>query len=125
MIWPGDRFELLLNIELNELIELNHYNAKEHFKYNHYTASEPFYGYVAFTNINFNHTEDDFSDFDNERLIPHYKSTLGPPIDVADVNGDGLDDFVRNTASETGQLWIQDKRGRFNKVEQEALYRPI
>lgn len=124
VIWPDDRFELLLNIELNELIELNQYNAKEHFKYNHYTASEPFFTDItAFTNVNFNHTEDDFSDFDNERLIPHYKSTLGPPIDVADVNGDGLDDFfIGNAASEAGQLWIQDKRGRFNKVEQEALY---
>src|SRR3989441_33777 len=39
------------------------------------------------------HRENDFVDFDRERLIPKLLSTEGPFMAVADVNGDGLDDM--------------------------------
>ena len=35
-----------------------------------------------------------FDDFNVQYLIPHAESTRGPKIAVADINGDGLDDFL-------------------------------
>src|SRR6266700_3172439 len=60
------------------------------------------------------HRENDFVDFDRERLIPKLVSTEGPFIAVADVNGDGLDDiFIGGAKGEPGKLLIQQRDGRF------------
>src|SRR5205823_6792129 len=44
------------------------------------------------TTFPFVHHENDYVDFDRERLMPKMLSTEGPLMAVADVNGDGLDD---------------------------------
>ena len=60
------------------------------------------------------HRENNFVDFDRERLIPKLLSTEGPFIAVADVNGDGLDDiFIGGAKDQPGQLLIQQPDGRF------------
>ena len=42
--------------------------------------------------VDFTHRENEFVDFDRERLMPKMVSTEGPALaDVADVNGDGLE----------------------------------
>jgi hypothetical protein len=47
-------------------------------------------------------------------LIPHAQSTRGPKIAVADVNGDGLDDFYACGArDQPGALMVQQKNGSF------------
>ena len=38
--------------------------------------------------LDFRHKEDEFIDFNRERLIPHKFSNLGPSIATGDVNGD-------------------------------------
>ena len=43
--------------------------------------------------IDFAHKENDFVDFDRERLLPHMLTMEGPAFAVGDVNGDGLDDL--------------------------------
>jgi hypothetical protein len=68
------------------------------------------------TAIGFAHHENDFVDFDRERLIPKMLSIEGPYMAVADVNGDGLDDlFVGGARDQPGQLLIQQANGRFEK----------
>jgi hypothetical protein len=43
--------------------------------------------------LDFTHKEDDFNAFNRESLIPHILTTEGPPLAVADINGNGFDDF--------------------------------
>ena len=69
---------------------------------------------TASTAIGFVHHENEYVDFDRERLIPKMLSTEGPAVAVADVNGDGLDDvFLGGAKDQSSQLLLQRADGRF------------
>lgn len=64
--------------------------------------------------IGFTHRENDFVDFDRERLIPRMLSMEGPAAATADVNGDGLDDmYLGGAKDQPGQLLLQRANGTF------------
>jgi enediyne biosynthesis protein E4 len=64
--------------------------------------------------LNYQHSEDDFVDFKVQPLLPHMLSKNGPGIAVADVNGDGLEDFfIGGTAVSNGSFFFQRANGNF------------
>ncbi len=76
---------------------------------------------LASVGIDFAHQENEFDDFVREILLPHRQSTLGPPIAVADVNGDNLDDFYIGGAHlQLGALYVQQANGQFRRVREGA-----
>lgn len=84
----------------------------------------PLYENITATAItgSIRHRENDFVDFDIERLIPKMLSTEGPKLAVADVNGDGREDFyVGSAAGDTAKLFIQEPGGHFVQKPQQAF----
>lgn len=66
-------------------------------------------------NLRHLHKENHFIDFNRERLLYQMISNEGPKIAVADVNGDGMDDFYVGGAKDTpGSLYIQSDEGFFS-----------
>jgi hypothetical protein len=60
------------------------------------------------------HHENQFADFDRERLMPRMVSTEGPALAVGDVNGDGLDDvYLGGAKDQPSALFVQQADGRF------------
>lgn len=72
----------------------------------------------------FRHRENRFNDLDRQPLIPHSLGAEGPPLAVADVNGDGLDDlYIGGASGQESALFLQQPGGSFRKVEVPLFYR--
>jgi hypothetical protein len=72
--------------------------------------------------IGFVHKENEFVDFDRDRLIFQMLSTQGPRMAKADVNGDGLEDFyICGAKDQTGALYLQTAAGKFIKSNEALL----
>ncbi|MFY0599003.1 MAG: VCBS repeat-containing protein [Cyclobacteriaceae bacterium] len=64
------------------------------------------------------HEENYFDDYRFQVLLPHKMSNWGPALAVADVNGDGLEDFYFGAASRSsGRLYTQTKEGAFQLMQ--------
>jgi len=74
------------------------------------------------TKLPFVHHENEYVDFDRERLMPKMLSTEGPLMAIADVNGDGLDDiFIGGAKDQPSAILIQQQDGRFVKSNEKLL----
>ena len=115
VIWPNDKTQTLNNVKVNQVLTLNIADAKNTYKYNQ-PGPSLFKEVAKEKGINFKHQEKDYNDYDREVLLPHKLSELGPALAVADVNGDGLDDFfVGGASGYVGELFVQQKNGKFSK----------
>jgi hypothetical protein len=66
--------------------------------------------------IDFIHKENEFVDFDRDRLTFHMLSTQGPRMAKGDVNKDGRDDvYICGAKDQAGALYVQQGNGRFVK----------
>ena len=64
--------------------------------------------------IEYQHTENEYNDYNAQLLLPHKLSQFGPSLAVADVNNDGREDvFVGGAAGFSSKLFMQDASGRF------------
>ncbi len=121
--WPNMKMQVLRNIKANTTITLKQTDAN--LVYNPVVPKPaPYYknSTVGSFKGDINHKENDYKDFDNQRLIPKMVSTEGPKLAVADVNGDGLPDFfMGNATGDTAKLYIQQPNGTFVRSRQLAF----
>jgi enediyne biosynthesis protein E4 len=116
VVWPNQSFQVIRNYTANQKLTANIKDASGRFIYaDFFKQAVPFFTDVTNTvACNWKHIENDFVDFNVQYLIPHAQSTRGPKIAVADVNGDGLDDFYACGGKEQpGALMIQQPGGSF------------
>jgi hypothetical protein len=71
--------------------------------------------FAADKGLDFVHKENEFNDFNRDRLIFHMLSTQGPRMAVGDVDGDGVDDiYVCGAKGQAGALFT--KKGRVDSA---------
>jgi len=113
--WPGGDFAVLKNLPTDTTITLHRKDARAIIPPAP-EESKPLYNNVTagFIRGNIHHTENEYSDFNREKLIPKMISTEGPRLAVGDVNGDGLEDFyLGNSFADTAKIFIQQADGHF------------
>ncbi len=84
--------------------------------------SPVFKNITAASGLNFEHRENNYNDFDREKLIPHQLSTQGPALAAGDADGDGLQDvYIGGATGQAGVLFLQKNGQTFQRTTQPAL----
>jgi enediyne biosynthesis protein E4 len=123
VIWNDGKMEIITNVTANQKVTLKQTDAKLdgnlfRFEKENNPIIEELQNFV-----NAKHEENSYIDFIREPLIPFLSSSEGPKIAVADVNGDGLDDFYQCGArNKPGFLLIQNATGQFSNSKQSQIY---
>ncbi|MBI3138397.1 MAG: VCBS repeat-containing protein [Sphingobacteriales bacterium] len=126
IVWPDQHAQTIRNVAVSKSLVINKKEARDTFNYDSYFKPAPalFEDITSSIPCNWKHKENEFVDFNVQYLIPHALSTRGPKIAVADVNGDGLDDFYACGAKDQpGALMIQQANGSFVETDT-ALFSP-
>ncbi len=112
--WPDGRVSALTNVAANRRVAVKQSDAVAAKPAPPASVSPPFTDVTDQVAIGVPHRENEFVDFDRERLMLKMVSTEGPFMAVADINGDGLDDaYIGGAKDQPGQLLIQQRDGRF------------
>jgi hypothetical protein len=133
--WPDGRENILKNVQPNQQIIVKQAEAivnRQSSMVNSGNTLTPHHSllttHTIFSEshdnygIDFIHKENDFVDFDHDRLIFQMLSTNGPRIAKGDVNHDGLEDFyICGAKDQPGALYIQTREGKFKKNNQALL----
>jgi enediyne biosynthesis protein E4 len=110
VVWPDFQTELIKNPKANQAIVLDYIKATQKFNpkttqsHPTFTASTAIVGAI--------HTENNYVDYDSDRLMPHVLSTEGPKLIKGDVNQDGKEDFILQGAKDMpDKLFLNTPKG--------------
>jgi enediyne biosynthesis protein E4 len=118
VIWPNLSRQVLYNVKADKEIILNEKDADKKFIPAILTQQIFTDKTAGLLTNEVKHEENQFTDFDNEQLIPYMLSTQGPRLASADVNSDGLTDiFIGGSIGNPGKILLQTANGFKNSIQ--------
>lgn len=110
VIWPDRSSQKIIAPPINQVLSINK-NPRDsvYYGYQPKSLNQAIFKEVSFElGLNFTHVENDFNDFNRQKLIPYRLSDRGPAVAVGDANGDGKEDvFFGSAKFERAQLFTQ------------------
>jgi len=120
IIWPNRIMSTIINPAINKVHQITQPAQGAKFEGINTLIIKPLFTKVATGFLK--HTENEVIDFYAERGVPEMLSKEGPKAAIGDVNGDGLEDiFIGGTPEHPGQIYLQDKSGKFILKPQPAF----
>lgn len=118
IIWPNGNSRLIDNIKANQTLEIVYTDSLDGL----YTApakkNQKLFGRVNpdLIGLNYEHQEDQYTDFDRIRLLPFQQSDRGPATAIGDVNNDGLEDVYFGGSKHIPGAFYLQSNGTFVKT---------
>lgn len=103
--WPDHQQQVLKNVKSDQILKIDYAHSAK-VRPAAAVIHVPIFESIPSPDII--HQENDFNEFDRDRLLYHMLSTQGPAFAKADLNGDGRDDFfVGGSVGSTGKIFLQ------------------
>ena len=117
IIWPGGNYQVIKNVKADGIYTYKQANALLKFNFAKTPVKTMF---VNTTKTLFDsipkHREDNFIDFDNEKLMLQMLSTENPYMAAGDINHDGLTDFYFGSSKGfPAAIYTQQSNGKFKQ----------
>jgi enediyne biosynthesis protein E4 len=120
--WSSGTRQTVENISIDTLITLNELNAVANNEELPPSVKTWFSTPTLNYGLDFVHKENEFVDFNRDKLLFRMTSTEGPRMAVGDVNGDGREDiFVCGAKGQAGVLYVQGANGIFKKSNEDIF----
>ncbi len=121
--WPDGKCTVLHNVAANQFLTLDEkLQSAGCSRVSEEAQPVVFQGIEKIDGLDFTHKENDFNDFERDRLLFQMLSNEGPHMAVADVNGDRLDDiYICGAKDSAGALFLQDGQGHFKHILKKYL----
>ena len=121
IIWSTNAHETLRDIKSNQEIVVYYKNALKNYSYK-VLGKQPSFFVNKDSIVDFKHKDLQSLEFNRDQIIPYASTNLGPHIAVSDINNDGLEDFfIGGGKSQSSQLFIQNKKGKFTSEQSDTF----
>ncbi|WP_289061159.1 VCBS repeat-containing protein [uncultured Zobellia sp.] len=110
VVWPNGSYQTLKDIATNQTVIVEPENTVK-FNFANLLPNEKIIFEKEENNlgVTFNHIEDNYTDFNRQKLIPYQVSDRGPATAIGDLNGDGKNDiFFGGSKYIPSQIYIQN-----------------
>lgn len=122
--WPGGSVTSMEAVRTNQRLQLEEPAHAPHAVHSGQSDAQPLLVPVDpdSLGLSWRHVENVFSDFDQQPLLFHMRSTEGPAMCKADANGDGREDlYLGGARNQPGAVFLQTGSGTFVQLQQPLL----
>ncbi|WP_418499775.1 VCBS repeat-containing protein [Flagellimonas sp.] len=127
IIWPDRTYQILKDVSVNQTLTLKPENTKPFdYKTLHKPTKSIFTPVEGNLGLDYTHVEDNYTDFNREKLIPYQVSDRGPALAQGDLNNDGKTDvFFGGSKFFPAQIYVQQDSifvaQRFDGIQKDSI----
>lgn len=122
IIWPDNRYQVEKDISVNQTLVLKPSENRKEFNYKKPFRNTIFQKTDSLPGLDFVHKENNYKDFNRQKLIPYQISDRGPAVAIKDLDGDEKDDiFFGNAKFAPAQVYYQTSNGFRKRQNQEII----
>lgn len=104
VIWPSGQVSKLENVSVDQILGIKETDSSSNLP-PEYKKSEASIFLKVIDSINYKHVENEYVDFNRDRLLYHMNSTEGPKMSTGDMDGDGNTDiFIGGSKDSPAQI---------------------
>ena len=110
IVWPDQTYQVVKEIASNQTLHIQYKNTSPFNYQSLHSKKKPVFEKITSNlGVDFIHKEDNYTDYNRQKLIPYQLSDRGPATSIGDINNDGKEDiFFGGSKYIPSQIFLQN-----------------